>query len=58
MTKRTRCTHSASFKEKVALVAVKGERTLPELAQQFDVHSNQITAWKRQVQGLAADGFG
>lgn len=50
MTKRTRRTHSATFKAKVALAAVKGERTLAELAQQFDVHANQITEWKGQLQ--------
>jgi len=38
--------------------AVKGERTLAELAQQFDVHPNQITEWKRQLQERAADVFG
>ncbi|GLZ19686.1 transposase [Burkholderia plantarii] len=58
MTKRTRRTHSAAFKAKVALAEVKGERTLAELAQQFDVHPNQITEWKRQLQERAADAFG
>ena len=53
MTKRTRRTRSAAFKAKVALAAVKGERTLAELAQQFDVHPNQITEWKRQMQERA-----
>ena len=42
----------------MALAAVKGERTLAELAQQFDVHPNQMTEWKRQLQERAADVFG
>ena len=41
----------------MALAAVKGERTLAGLAQQFDVHPNQITEWKRQLQERAADVF-
>ena len=49
MTKRVRRNHSAAFKAKVALAALKGEKTLVELAQQFDVHVNQITQWKAQL---------
>ena len=49
MTRRARRTHSPAFKVKVAIAAIKGERTLSELAQQFDVHPNQITAWKAQL---------
>jgi transposase len=58
MTKRTRRTHSAAFKAKVALTAVKGEKTLAELAHQFDAHPNQITEWKRQLHERASDVFG
>ena len=58
MTKRTRRTHSPAFKAKVALAAVKGEKTLVELAQQFDVHPNQITTWKGQLLDGAAGVFG
>ncbi len=47
MSKRPRRNHTAAFKAKVALAAVKGEKTLAELAQQFDVHPNQITQWNQ-----------
>jgi transposase-like protein len=46
MTRRARRNHTPAFKAKVALAAIKGERTLAELAQLFDVHPNQITNWK------------
>jgi transposase-like protein len=58
MTKRTRRTHAPSFKAKVALAALKGEKTLAELAQQYDVHPNQITAWKAHLAEAASGLFG
>jgi transposase len=58
MTKRTRRTHAPAFKAKVALAAIKGEKTLAELAQQYDVHPNQITAWKGHLVEAAAGLFG
>jgi transposase-like protein len=45
------------FKAKVAMAALSGDRTLAELAQQFDVHPNQITTWKTQLQQHAKDSF-
>ena len=58
MTRRPRRNHSPAFKAKVALSAIKGEKTLSELAELFDVHPNQITAWKAQVLDGAAGLFG
>lgn len=58
MTKRSRRTHSATFKAKVAMAALKGDKTLAELAQQYDVHPSQITEWKQQLAEHAADVFG
>ena len=58
MSKRPRRNHSPAFKAKVALEAVKGEKTLTELAKQFDVHPNQITHWKSQLLDDAAGVFG
>ena len=58
MTRRPRRNHTPAFKAKVALAAIKGERTLAELAQQFDVHANQITQWRSQLLEGAADVFG
>ena len=58
MKRRPRRTHSPAFKAKVALAAIKGDRTIVQLAEQFDVHPNQITQWKAQLEGGAADVFG
>jgi transposase len=58
MAKRPRRNHSPAFKAKVALAALKGEKTLAELAQQFDVHPNQVTQWKTQLLEGAAEVFG
>ena len=58
MTKRTRRNHTPAFKAKVALEAIKGEKTLAELGQQFDVHPNQITTWRTQLLEGAAGVFG
>ena len=49
MTRRPRRNHSPAFKAKVALAAIKGDRTMSELAGQFDVHPNQIKQWKDQL---------
>ena len=51
MSRRPRRNHSPAFKAKVALAAIKGERTIAQLADQFDVYPNQITTWKAQLEG-------
>ena len=57
MTKRPRRNHGAVFKAKVALEAIKGEQTLVELAERFQVHPNQIAEWKKQLLERAAEVF-
>ena len=58
MSRRPRRNHSPAFKAKVALDAIRGEKTLAELAKQYDVHPNQITDWKTQLLERASGVFG
>ena len=58
MSKRPRRNHSPAFKAKVALAAVGGEKTLAELAQQYDVHPNLINQWRARLVEGAAEVFG
>ena len=55
--KRKRRNHSPSFKAKVALAAIRGDKTLAELAEQFDVHPNQIQDWRRKLLDKADQVF-
>jgi len=57
MTRRSRRNHSPAFKVKVALASLKGEETLAQLAERFDVDPNQITQWRSQLLQGAADVF-
>jgi transposase len=58
MTKRPRRNHSPAFKAKVSVAAIKGEKTLSELAQLFDVHPNPIAQWRAQLLEGASGVFG
>ena len=49
MSRRPRRNHTSAFKAKVAIAAIKGDHTLVQLAEQFDVHPNQISTWKDQL---------
>ena len=57
MKRRTRRNHTPAFKAKVALAALKNDRTMAQLAEQFDVHPNQIATWKDQLLQNAPDVF-
>lgn len=57
MAKRPRRNHGAAFKAKVALEALKGDQTLVELAERFEVHPNQIAEWKKLLMERASEVF-
>ena len=57
MSKRPRRNHAPGFKAKVALEALKGEQTIVELSQHFQIHPNQITEWKKQLLEHAQEIF-
>jgi transposase len=58
MARRPRRNHSPAFKAKVAVAAIKGEKTMIELSQEFDVHANQIKQWRDQLLEGATGVFG
>lgn len=58
MSRRPRRNHSPAFKAQVALEAVRGEKTLAEIAQKHDLHPTQINEWRKQLLERAADVFG
>ena len=55
--RRSRRNHTAAFKAKVALAAIKGDQTVAELAKRFDVHPNSIVQWKTQLLERAGEAF-
>ena len=58
MIRRARRNHSPAFKEKVTLAALLDDKTITQIAEEFDVHQNQITDWKQQLENRSAELFG
>ena len=56
--RRSRRSHSPAFKAKVALAALREDKTMAELCKEFELHPTQINDWKRQLLDGAADIFG
>jgi transposase len=57
MARRQRRNHAGEFKAKVALAAIRGDKTLAEVAEHFEVHPHQVTEWKRQLLERAGEVF-
>lgn len=57
MPKRKRRNHSPRFKAKVAMAAIRGDKTLAEIAEQYDIHPNQIQDWKKRLMSEAEQVF-
>jgi transposase len=55
--RRTRRTHSPAFKARVALAALRDDKTMAELCKEFELHASQVIEWKRQLLQGAADVF-
>lgn len=55
--KRQRKQYSGALKAKIAIEAVKGQRTIQEIASHYEVHPNQVTHWKKQLLDQAPDIF-
>ena len=58
MARRPRRTHSATFKAQVAVAALRGDKTIAEITEKFEVHPNQVTAWKAQLLERSSEAFG
>ena len=58
MARRQRRTHSATFKSQVAVAALRGDKTIAEIAEKFEVHPNQVTSWKAQLLERSSEAFG
>ena len=56
--RRTRRTHSPAFKARVALAALRDDKTMAELCKEFELHASQVIEWKRQLLQGAADVLG